>query len=99
MRLRLHYSKTQKAETDGLGVLFAHTDWFCTGQTWHELRPMTSRNFLELAKSGRAKLRHLREQGEMDSFNKRYYDGCIIHRVVKGFMCHAACLDIALVAR
>jgi len=29
--------------------------------------PMTSRNFLELAKSG-------------------YYDGCIIHRVVKGFM-------------
>ncbi|CAE7432351.1 cypE [Symbiodinium sp. CCMP2592] len=29
--------------------------------------PLTSRNFLELAKSG-------------------YYDGCIVHRVVKGFM-------------
>ena len=50
------------------------------------LRPLTSRNFLELAKSGHAEQR-LQYRCVLMIALCRYYDGCIVHRVVPGFMC------------
>lgn len=54
VRLRLHYAKTPHAQN-----LRYSTSWYTVTQMYiifhfaWELRPMTSRNFLELAKSGR----------------------------------------------